>query len=249
MPIPFPSFVLGIRTRRCLAAWLALALTAAAAQAQSHKFTELSGNVYDGQVVGLQGDQVDLRFDNGKVFRREITNFIPADQQFLRQWAIQASRPHDALATTESDIEIKIALDKTTPAGKSGNPVYPRLKAIVTNRETLENFSGLKGTLIILGRDRGSARRYRILARETFVKNLAAGDKIEFASQPVTDDRTDFPIKGFIFVLQSSDGNIIQYRHFGPTLRNADAALQLQPGAIFDARLRPFGRGSASSLN
>jgi hypothetical protein len=238
------------RTRRLAVCGAALGLTLATAFAESHTFTDSNGKTFSGDVIGVKNGEADIKRD-GKVFRMDIADFSAADQTYLHEWkAPDATK--DAPATTDSDIQVAVSFDKIgLSAGTAAGPVMLQPKVLLTNKEETLNFTGLKGTLIMVGVETKSPGRYKVMAVETFNCKLEAQRTFQFNGKvrPETEraaaGQGDFQFKSWILVLENADGNIIQFHHSGAALKSADEALKLKVGEVLDANLHPVTKTGA----
>jgi hypothetical protein len=214
---------------------LSTLLAAAPAQAQSHTFTDLNGQTFPAEVLAVKNGAAVLRRDNDKVYSVDLATLSPADQKFLAGWKAKAGAAQVVTATTDSDIAVKISVE----AAKPGEATQLVARVSLINQEECNDFKGLKGTLILIGRQADNANKFKVLAVETFSGDLPACGKFDFNGQPF--NRTDaadpnqpsHPYQGYVFVLQNSDGTIIQFYHSGSFVKDGAAALKLRAGMTF----------------
>jgi hypothetical protein len=216
---------------------LAAILATATAQAQSHAFTEINGQTYQAEVLSVKNGEVILRHDDGKVYRMDLSEFSPDDQKFLADWKAKKKDAEVVQATTDSDIVVKISVEDT----KRCDATELSARVVLTNHEDSCSFKGLKGTLILVGQKSDDANKFKVLALEKFSGDVAARGKFNFNSPPFSStDGTDpnqpsYSYQGYIFVLQNSDDNIIQFNHSDSFVNDGAAALKLRVGTIFTA--------------
>ena len=198
----------------------------------------------------MKNGEVVVRRD-GKTFSLDMQSLTPAERTAALAWKPSIVQVQDGVATTDSDIDIKITVEPVSaPPAEAGSATRVAAKVILQNKETLVNFKGLKGTLILLGEQPIPRTRVKVLAIQTFSADAAAGGQYDFAG-PATDDSSPsqlpnlpaFQYKGYVFVLQGADNNIIQFRRSGPFLRSGQQALKLKVGSIFSPQ-RPLGNNS-----
>ncbi len=235
----------------------ALGLTAQVHGAETHSFTGNDGKPYDAEVLSVKDGTAIVKRADGKLYSLDLPTLSPADRAYLQAWKAPPSQRHDAIATTESEIEISVAVEPAPNAEKSPASSSLIPKVSLQNRETQMNFKRLKGTLILLGQAANNSRRYKVLAVQNFTSDLAAGGKYDFSGEAcaaaITDNRSaTWHYRGYIFVLQNAENNIIQFRHSGRFLRTGAEALKLQPGTVFFVRpvfpiFRPRATGSPAT--
>jgi hypothetical protein len=199
------------------------------------------------EVLSVKNGEVVVRRD-GKTYSLDQSALTPAEQAAALAWKPATVQAQDGPATTDSDLEIKITVDSAiTPATDSPTPAQVLPKVNLVNKETMVNFKGLQGTLILVGEQPIPGSRVKVLAVQKFSADLAATGNFDFAG-PATAATTPsqranlpaFQYQGYIFVLQNAEGNIIQFRSSGRFLRSGQQALKLKVGSLFTA-LRPLG--------
>ncbi len=214
---------------------LCVSLISSSACAQSHTFTDLNGQTFPAQVLAVKNGEVIIRRDNGKVYSLDLVALSPADQKFLADWKAKAGDTQVAMATTDSDIAVKISVEDAKP----GDATQLAARVSLINQEDCYDFKGLKGTLILVGQRTDGASKYKVLAVEKFNGDVPACGKFDFNGQPFNPvdaadpNQPSYPYKGYVFVLQTSNDNIIQFNHSGSFVKDAAAALKLRPGTTF----------------
>jgi len=214
-------------------------LATSAAQGKIHAFTGGQGESIPGELVAVRDGQVIVKRSDGKVFSIDESTLPPTDRVYVQKWQVSAGVPKDATATTESDIEITVALAPATATEKNPTPDSYIPTVSLRNRETQENFKGLKGTLFLIGQAADNHEKFKVLAVEKFSGNLPAQGEYDFAGRPskgTAAGQTVYHYRGYLFVLQNAEDNIIQFRHFGPLVKTGSEALKLKAGAVFLVR-------------
>lgn len=191
------------------------------------------------EVQSLKNGEVIVRRD-GKNYSFELSALSPEEQAAARAWKPTAEEAREGTATTDSDIEIKIAVAPAGPAtDDASSPGQLAAKVNLANKETLWNFKNLQGTLVLIGQETGPRRRYIVLAVQKFSGDLAARGNFEFVGPAIMDaanaapNQPGYHYKGYVFVLQNGDGNIIQFRHAGSFVKHGNEALKLKVGEVF----------------
>lgn len=217
------------------AAWLIVA-TAAVADAPANAGRGFSA----GEVQSVKNGEVVVRRD-GKNYSFELSALSPAERAAARAWKAPAAGAQEGTATTDSDIEIKIAVETAAPATPDASgPGQLTVKVNLLNKETLVRFKNLQGTLVLIGEETGPRKRSVVLAVQKFSGDLPAQGNFEFAGAAVTEaaagqapNQPGYHYNGYVFVLQNGDGNIIQFRHSGLFVKHGDEALKLKAGEVF----------------
>jgi hypothetical protein len=202
------------------------------------------------EVLSVKNGEVTLRRD-GKTYILDLAALSPEERAAARAWK-PAAQARDGIATTDSDIEIKIAVEPA-PTPADGSPAQLVAKVHLLNKETLLNFKNLKGTLILIGEETGAGNRRKVLAVQKFSGDLLATGKYDFTGPAVADPAAQpsakqpgYHYQGYLFILQNRDNNIIQFRHSEPFVKNGEEALQLEVGAVF-AESKPMGYATPKS--
>jgi len=216
---------------------LAAVVASSPAHAQLHTFTDTRSQTYSAQVLSVKNGEVVLRREDGKVYSVEITTLSDADRQFLATWKPGPVDAQVATANTESAITINISVEAAQP----GDHTQLAARVCLLNQEECADFKGLKGTLILVGQPADGSGKFKVLALEKFSGDLPACGKFNFNSQPfnLADATTDpcqplYQYKGYLFVLQNSEDNIIQFQHSAPFVKDGAEALKLRVGATFN---------------
>jgi hypothetical protein len=235
------------RIARAGALGCALGLAASAAQAQAHGFTLLDGNTTIGELVAVHDGFVDIKNADGKTFQTDFYTFSAPDQVFIKAWAVTAYKPKDTTATADSAITASISTDQALESAVTGSSILLLPKVVLLNQEPRQNFTGLKGTLILLGQDADGDGTYRVLRRDSFTTDLPALGKFDFSGKalPATDagpvnSHANYKYKGYFFVLQNAQNETILFKSSDASLDSADAALKLNAGAVYDSQLKPL---------
>ena len=226
----------------------------AAAQPETHLFTESNGKTYPAEVISVKNGEVVVKRADGKAYSLEVQSLFAADQDSVRAWKPVGDGISDATATTESDIAVKITVEPVpVSASNTQGPFSIAPKVNLLNRETRVNFKGLKGTLILIAQQPNANGRFKVIAVQTFSADLAAGGQHDFNGAAVansvkslTQGSPDFHYVGYLFILQNADNNIIQFEHSGGFGKSAADALKLKIGDTFPSR-RSLGRTPARS--
>jgi hypothetical protein len=192
------------------------------------------------EVQSVKNGEVVVRRE-GKNYSFEWSALSPAEQTAARAWQPPAEGAKEGIAATDSDIEIKIAVEAGAPAAPdAAGPGQLAVKVTLQNKETLVNFKNLKGTLVLIGQEAGRSNRLVVLAVQKFSGDLAARGSFEFARPAVTEatagttpNQPGYPYKGYVFVLQNGEGNIIQFLHSGSFVKHGNEALKLKAGEVF----------------
>ncbi len=223
-------------------------LAASTAHGQTHSFTDSKGSAFSAEVLAVKNGEVIVKRPDGKSYSLDLKTMPVADQEFIRTWKPTAELPRDAVATTESDIEIKIIVEPAVARDTSARGpslLAPRVR--ILNQETTQTFKGLKGTVLLIGQQPGPAGRFKVLAVQSFTVDLTAAGLREYAGGAVAETAASvlagqpaYQYKGFLFVLQNSENNIIQFQHSDAFGKNAVDTLKLNVGEIFLPR-RPVG--------
>jgi len=223
--------------RRGLILGLSAVLTSLPVRAQLHTFTDASSQTYSAQVLSAKNGEVVLRRGDGKVYSVEISTLSDADRQFLTTWKPSPLDAQVATANTESAISIKISVDAARPRDKT----QLAAKISLHNEEESTDFKGLKGTLILIGQPVDGSGKFKVLAMEKFSGDVPANGKFDFSGQSFdsTDAANDptqppYPYVGYLFVLQTNEGNIIQFQHSAPFVKDGLEALKLHIGTTFN---------------
>jgi hypothetical protein len=224
------------KARRGLLMTVAALLASTSAWAQQHTFTDVNGQTFSAQVLSVKNGEVVIRRGDGKVYSLELDTLSSADRKFVATWKANASNTTLATATTDSDIVIKVVVEPVNP----GDVSLKIVKVTLVNQEDCLDFKGLKGTIILIGRQIDGADKYKVLALEKFSGDLPACGNYEYDGRPfdptdAADDPTQpaYPYQGYLFVLQNSDGNIIQFKHSESFVKDGTEALKLRVGATF----------------
>ncbi len=121
-------------------------------------------------------------------------------------------------------------------------------KVSLGNRESRANFKGLKGTLVLVAQASDNPQKFMVLAVQKLTCDLAALGKFDYPGQafsatmaPARPGQPDWRYRGYMFVLQNAEGNIVQFHHSRGLFKSAAEVVKLEPGAVFFVRL-PLGR-------
>jgi len=216
---------------------VAAALAGSPVCAQPHTFTDTSGQPYVAQVLSVKNGEVTMRRTDGKVYTKEITALTDSDRKFLATWKPTPTDGPSTAATSDSTIGIRVSVEAAQP----GDLLRLAAKVSLTNPEDCADFEGLQGTILLIGQQAGSTTKYKVLAQEKFIGDLPACGKFDFTGQPFNAsspaaeaNEPAYTYKGYLFVLQNAQGNIIRFEHSFPFVKDGTEALKLRNGTIFN---------------
>jgi len=205
----------------------------------SHTFTDSTGKTYDAQVLAIRNGEVNIRQNNGKVYSVDINTLSKADRDYLKIWSQGGNSPKDSVASSESAITVNVTVEPASATKDSASLLTPKIT--LRNQDYSQNYKGLRGTLILLGQQSADPAHYKVLSVEKFSGNVPAQKKIDFTGKPLdknpasaTSSAPAYAYTGYLFVLQNSAEDIIQFQHSGIYIDSAADALKIKTGDVLD---------------
>lgn len=195
----------------------------------------------EAQILSAKDVEVIVKRTDGKTFTLDVPTLNPVDRAYVQKWKATSSPPKASWATTDSDIEITVTLEPVANGDKNPAPGSFVPKVTLYNRETQADFSGLKGTLVLVGQAANNPWKFKVLALEKFSGNVLAGSKYDFTGQACKDaaaqgNQPAYHYRGYFLVLQNANDNVIQFRRAGPFAKTSTDVLKLQTGGTFLTR-------------
>lgn len=229
---------------------LAVALLHLSSLARSESVTikDISGRSIKVEILGVSETLVAIEQDDGRIFDISLDRLAPDSRLLVELWAKQKEiEDHLNNHKVQLEVSVEFAADRKEEnrAKLKGTFFIPTVK--ISNPNSDHEYKELKGTLLVIGENRSSAKILRVLDKQEFTFDLPSKRTSIWGGEPFigsylkNNHNSGYEMSGYIILLENEKKEIIYAYGTNPLwILPASKGLTLLEMADYDRSLSSY---------
>ena len=191
--------------------------------AATRTFASSDGTTIEAELIAVDSrDRTTIRRVDGRLFRNvPIEFFSDQDRKFIRNWKAQQQKALDnANITADSRVRISGVTNRYSEFIDyvDFDYLFVKYKPKISfyNEELEETFTGVNGTLVLIGEHVLDSSVMGVLYSQKFKIDVPPKEKIEWKGKPFMSrydpDYGGFKYEGYLLVVRDQDGKVVQIK-------------------------------------
>ena len=221
------------------------------ADSEFRVFTSQDGTEIEAQIVEASSEKVTIKRRDGRVFKDvALELFSEKDRKEIRAWVKQQQASIDN-AEINADSKVKITFlrgrddDENNYGDIDDRVVRFEPEVVLASGEVYKTYTGIKGSIVVLGRQIMDDKLYAVLSKQDFTLKLPPGGKARWVGGGFEcrydPDYGGFEYGGYLVVLYDRSGKIVM-------VKSSKTTWERSPERILKAKART-GYNSSFSRN
>lgn len=203
-----------------------------ASAADLREFKDTEGNVIRAELLAMDGTDIQIRREDGRVFTFSINLLCPEDRDYARKWQ-QEQEVRKSSFGKHRDFDVFVGLERRDNLSEIEDyddrtqSFSPTVK--IRNGDFLNPIKGIRGTLIVLGESVIDKDVKKVLLKESFQMDVPKSGEHEWRGKDIQNEYDDedyaqygYKYDGYIIILQNLEDDIVYFKASSTSWRDQD---------------------------